>query len=70
MTKKARSGTGWQRPREIAIDAETSEKKHWWFGKYKGRINNYLSAEGFDMKKESEAWQKRIKLASQKNAIN
>ncbi len=56
--------------REIAMDAETSEKKHWWFGKYKGRINNYLSAEGFDMKKESEAWQKRIKLASQKNAIN
>lgn len=54
--------------REIAMDAETSEKKHWWFGKYKGRINNYLSAEGFDMKKESEAWQKRIKLASQKNA--
>jgi len=56
--------------REIAMDAETSEKKHWWFGKYKGRINNYLSAEGFDMKKESEAWQKRIKLASQKNSIN
>ena len=56
--------------REIAMDAETSEKKHWWFGKYKGRINNYLSAEGFDMKKESEAWQKRIKLASQKNAVN
>jgi hypothetical protein len=56
--------------REIAMDAESSEKKHWWFGKYKGRINNYLSAQGFDMKKESEAWQKRIKLASQKNAIN
>lgn len=56
--------------REIAMDAETSEKKHWWFGKYKGRINNYLSAEGFDMKKESEAWQKRIKLASQKTQPN
>lgn len=54
--------------REIAMDAETSEKKHWWFGKYKGRINNYLSSEGFDMKKESEAWQKRIKLASTVNA--
>jgi hypothetical protein len=53
--------------REIAMDAETSEKKHWWFGKYKGRINNYLSAEGFDMKKESEAWQKRIRSASQTN---
>jgi Protein of unknown function (DUF3826) len=51
--------------REIAMDAETSEKKHWWFGKYKGRINNYLSAEGYDLKKESAAWQKRIKSASQ-----
>jgi hypothetical protein len=52
--------------REIAMDAETSEKKHWWFGKYKGRINNYLSAEGFDMKKASEAWQKTIKTKSVK----
>ncbi len=47
--------------RELAIDAESSEKKHAVFGKYKGRINNYLSAEGYDMKKESEEWQKRIK---------
>ena len=54
--------------REIAMDAETSEKKHWWFGKYKGRINNYLSAEGFNMKKESEAWQMRIKSASSNKA--
>lgn len=52
--------------REIAMDAETSEKKHWWFGKYKGRINNYLSAEGFDMKKASDAWQKTIKTKSGK----
>ena len=54
--------------REIAMDAESSEKKHWWFGKYKGRINNYLSAEGFNMKKESEAWQKRIKSTAQNAA--
>ncbi|HEY0679119.1 MAG TPA: DUF3826 domain-containing protein [Chitinophagaceae bacterium] len=47
--------------REHAMDAESSEKKHWWFGKYKGRINNYLSAAGYDMKKEGEEWQKRIK---------
>lgn len=45
--------------REHAIDAGTSEKKHWWFGKYKGRINNYLSAQGYDLKKEGEEWQKR-----------
>ena len=47
--------------REHAMDAESSEKKHAWFGKYKGKINNYLSAEGYDLKKEREAWQHRIK---------
>ena len=50
--------------REHAIDAESSEKKHAVFGKYKGRINNYLSAQGYDMKKEGEEWQKRIKAAA------
>jgi hypothetical protein len=52
--------------REHAIDAESSDKKHAVFGKYKGRINNYLSKEGYDMKKEGEEWQKRIKAASGK----
>jgi hypothetical protein len=47
--------------REKAMDAESSDKKHAWFGKYKGRINNYLSAAGIDMKKEEAAWQQRIK---------
>lgn len=47
--------------REHAIDAESSEKKHAWFGKYKGRINNYLSAQGYDMKKEGAEWEQRIK---------
>ncbi|HEY4061064.1 MAG TPA: DUF3826 domain-containing protein [Puia sp.] len=47
--------------REHAMDAESSEKKHAWFGKYKGRINNYLSAQGIDMKKAGDEWQKRRK---------
>ena len=47
--------------RELAMDAESSEKKHAVFGKYKGRINNYLSAAGIDMKKAEADWQKRIK---------
>ncbi len=51
--------------REYAMDAESSEKKHAWFGKYKGKINNYLSAEGYDMKKEGIAWKERI--AAQQN---
>ncbi len=36
--------------REHAMDAGSSEEKHSLFGKYKGRINNYLSAEGYDAK--------------------
>lgn len=47
--------------RELAMDEGSSEKKHAVFGKYKGRINNYLSAAGYDMKKEGEEWQKRIR---------
>lgn len=47
--------------REKAMDEGSSEKKHAVFGKYKGKINNYLSAAGYDMKKEGEAWQQRIK---------
>jgi hypothetical protein len=47
--------------RELAMDAASSEKKHQVFGKYKGKINNYLSAAGYDMKKESQDWEKRVK---------
>lgn len=47
--------------REHAMDAESSEKKHGWFGKYKGKINNYLSKEGYDMKKAGQEWEARIK---------
>jgi len=47
--------------REHAMDAESSDRKHAWFGKYKGRINNYLSKEGYDMKTESRQWEERIR---------
>ncbi len=46
--------------REHAMDASTSEEKHKWFGKYKGRINNYLSAAGIDMNQASKDWQARV----------
>jgi hypothetical protein len=52
--------------RELAIDEGSSDDKHKVFGKYKGKINNYLSAAGYDMKKEGEEWQKRIKERSAK----
>ena len=45
--------------RELAVDAESSKKKHEVFGKYKGRINNYLSKRGYDLVKEREGWYKR-----------
>ena len=56
--------------REQAMDAENSEKKHAWFGKYKGKINNYLSAEGYDLKKEREGWQQRIKEREEKKNVS
>ena len=46
--------------REHAMDGGTSKEKHAWFGKYKGRINNYLSKQGYDLNKESTDWHKRI----------
>ena len=47
--------------REFALDAENSDRKHAFFGKYKGRINNYLAKRGYDLKKEREEWYKRVK---------
>jgi len=46
--------------REFAMDAADSKGKHAWFDKYRGRTNNWLSARGYDLKKERENWQKRI----------
>lgn len=47
--------------REYAIDVESSKKKHETFGKYKGRINNWLSKRGYNLTKEREEWAKRVK---------
>jgi len=40
--------------RELAMDGSTSDEKHAVFGKYKGRINNYLSKAGYDAKKAEQ----------------
>ncbi len=47
--------------REHAISASSSKDKHGWFGKYKGRINNYLSSQGYDLQTERQAWGERVK---------
>ncbi|MGN1375464.1 MAG: DUF3826 domain-containing protein [Prevotella sp.] len=52
--------------REYAIDAESSKKKHETFGKYKGRINNYLSKRGYDLTKEREEWKKRVEARGER----
>ena len=49
--------------REFAIDASDAKSKHAWFGKYKGRINNWLTARGYDLKSERDGWYKRIEAA-------
>jgi len=58
--------------RELAMDEGSSEDKHKVFGKYKGKINNYLSSQGYDMKAEEKAWQQRIKdkEAAKKNNVS
>lgn len=45
--------------RELAMDAGTAKGKHAWFNKYKGRIANYLSDKGYDLKKEGDEWADR-----------
>lgn len=42
--------------REHAMDAGSSEEKHGWFGKYKGRITNFLAAAGYDLKAAEKVW--------------
>ncbi len=50
--------------REVAISEGSAEAKHAVFGKYKGRINNFLSQQGYDLKQEERGWQDRRKAAA------
>jgi len=52
--------------REKAMDAGSSEEKHALFGKYKGKINNYLSKEGVETKIARQVWEKKIKEKQQR----
>jgi hypothetical protein len=40
--------------REYAMVSGSSHAKHGWFGKYKGKITNYLSRRGYDLKKAEQ----------------
>ena len=50
--------------REYAMDAGSSDAKHAVFGKYKGRINNYLSKAGYDLKQAEKQWASRRQATS------
>lgn len=52
--------------RELAMDGSTSDEKHGIFGKYKGRINNYLAKAGIDMKQAEKDMMARKKTAATK----
>jgi len=50
--------------RELAMDGSTSDEKHAVFGKYKGKINNYLSKAGYDAKKAEQDLKKATQAPS------
>ena len=50
--------------REYAMDGGSSEEKHKIFGQYKGRINNYLSKAGYNLKQAERDLAERQKAAS------
>ena len=54
--------------REIAMDQGSSKEKHAVFGKYKGRINNYLAKEGYDPKQAEREWAERRKARATSQA--
>jgi hypothetical protein len=58
---KARIIAWLKKAREEAMDGGSSEEKSAIFNKYKGRINNYLSKEGFGKKKEADKTQPNTK---------
>lgn len=47
--------------REEAMDGGSADEKSAIFNRYKGRINNYLSAEGYDLKQAGKDWNERLK---------
>ncbi|WP_407428427.1 DUF3826 domain-containing protein [Arcticibacter sp.] len=48
--------------REHAMKGGSSKEKHAWFNKYKGKIANYLAANGYDLKNEGKEWAARRDL--------
>src|SRR3954454_5257700 len=49
--------------RDRAVYAGSAEEKSEVFNKYKGRVNNYLSEQGYDLKLATKEWAERRKQA-------
>lgn len=62
--QKAQIKTWLTEARELAMDGSTSDEKHAAFGKYKGKINNYLSKAGYDAKKAEQNLKKPAQTPS------
>ena len=54
--------------RDLAISEGSSEAKHGVFGRYKGKINNFLSQAGYDLKQAERDWHARRKAAAEAGA--
>ncbi len=67
-TQRARVLELLKEAREEAMDGGSSDEKTAIFGRYKGRINNYLSAEGYDLKQAGKDWAERRKLKPSESA--
>lgn len=47
--------------RENALNVLTGRERNQWFAKYRGRANNYLSKQGYDLRKATEELERRRK---------
>lgn len=56
--------------REEAMDGGSAEEKSAIFNRYKGRINNYLAAEGYDLKQAGKDWNERLKAGPSSGRTN
>lgn len=51
--------------RENALNVLTNRERNQWFTKYRGRANNYLSKEGYDLRKATEELERRKNVSLQ-----
>lgn len=68
-TEKARILELLQQAREEAMDCGSAEEKSAVFKKYKGKINNYLTAQGHDVSKAYKEWGEKQKIKAAERSV-